>query len=383
MTPTLEALDRLVGFDTVSARSNTDIVEFIQDFLTARGARCTPMPSTQEGKLGLYAEIGPQSKGGILLSAHTDVVPVEGQHWTRKPFALTREADRVYGRGTTDMKGYVACMLRAADLASQRQLQEPLKLVFSYDEEIGCVGIQEMIGSLPQLMGAPRVCFVGEPTEMQVAIGHKGKAALEAVCTGQVGHSALAPQFVNALHIAADLIAGIKDTQKWFAQQGAQDDAYDVPYSTLHVGKMMGGAALNIVPDRATLTFEYRHLAADAPEMIMARLHAMSEKVLLPYRAAFDGANLEITQINTYPGLAASATSDATRLAQRLLDINTTTKVPFGTEAGFFDGLGIPTIVCGPGSMAGQGHKADEYIDLTQLAACDRMLLGVIEELSI
>lgn len=383
MTLTLETLERLVGFNTVSAHPNAETIAFIQDFLIARGARCMPLPSKESGKLGLYAEIGPQSAGGIMLSGHTDVVPVEGQHWTRTPFSLTREADRLYGRGTTDMKGYVACMLRAADLASQTQMREPLKLVFSYDEEIGCVGIQEMLGSLPQMMGTPRACFVGEPTEMQVAIGHKGKAALEAVCTGQAGHSALAPQFVNALNIAADLIAGIKDIQRWFADHGAQDAAYDIPYSTLHVGKMTGGTALNIVPDHATLTFEYRHLAADAPDVIMAKLHAMSQEVLMPYRAAFADANLEITQVNAYPGLAASATSDATKLAQRLLEVSTTTKVAFGTEAGIFDGLGIPAIVCGPGSMARQGHKADEYVDLSQLVACDRMLAGVVEELSI
>ena len=381
MSLTVEILERLVGFDTVSFNSNADIIAFIQDFLTTRGARCVPLPSPQAGKLGLYAEIGPRGPHGVLLSAHTDVVPVEGQPWTRKPFALTREGARVFGRGTTDMKGYVACMLHAADLATKADLKEPLKLIFSYDEEIGCVGIQEMIGRVPDLIGTPRACFVGEPTLMQVAIGHKGKAALEAVCTGQAGHSSLAPQFVNALHLAADMIAGLRDIQDYFAQYGARDDAFDVPFSTVHVGKMSGGTALNIVPDRANLTFEYRHLAADAPDDIVAQIIAKASEITNRYRATDQGAEIEINRYNAYPGLDAPIDSPAAQLAQCLVHSNQTTKVAFGTEAGFFDALGISTIVCGPGSMADQGHKADEYIELGQLAACDQMLVGVVKEL--
>ncbi len=383
MSLTLETLDRLIGFDTVSANSNAGIISYIQDFLTTRGARCVRLPAQQDGKLGLYAEIGPQRADGILLSAHTDVVPVEGQNWTRAPFKLAREGDRVFGRGTTDMKGYVACMLRAADMAASTDLAEPLKLVFSYDEEIGCVGIQEMIDRLPGMIGTPRACFVGEPTEMQVAIGHKGKAALEAVCTGQAGHSSLAPQFVNALHLASDMIDGLRDLQDWYAQNGARDEAYDVPFSTVHVGRMSGGTALNIVPDHARLTFEYRHLAADTPDKIMAQITELAGKITTRYRNKFAGSKIEVTRTNAYPGLDTSTSSQATQLAQRLLGVNRTTKVAFGTEAGFFDGLGIPTTVCGPGSMADQGHRADEYVEISQLEACDRMLDGVIKELSL
>ncbi|WP_425045711.1 acetylornithine deacetylase [Primorskyibacter sp. S87] len=382
MSLTLETLERLVGFETVSAKPNAEIIAYIEDFLLARGARCVPLPSPQVGKLGLYAEIGPEGPHGVLLSAHTDVVPVEGQPWTRAPFALSREGTRLFGRGTTDMKGYVASMLHAADQAAKSDLNEPLKLIFSYDEEIGCVGIQEMIGRVPDLIGSPRACFVGEPTGMQVAIGHKGKAALEAVCTGQAGHSSLAPRFVNALHLAADMIAGLRDVQDWFARNGARDEAYDVPFSTIHVGKMEGGTALNIVPERASLTFEFRHLASDAPEMIMARITEVAGRVGAHYRDRFDGADVSITQLNAYPGLDAPAASEASQLAARLLGTNDTTKVAFGTEAGFFDALGVPTIVCGPGSMAGQGHKADEFIELAQLEACERMLDGVVKELS-
>lgn len=382
MSLTLETLESLVAFDTVSDQPNIGIIAYIQDFLTTRGARCVELPSRQEGKLGLYAEIGPIGPHGILLSAHTDVVPVAGQNWTRPPFTLSREGDRVFGRGTTDMKGYVACMLAAADRASRADLREPLKLLFSYDEEIGCVGIQEMIGKVPELVGTPHACIVGEPTEMQIAIGHKGKVALEAICTGQAGHSSLAPHYVNAVHLAADMISGLRDLQEWFAQNGARDDAYDVAFSTIHVGKISGGTALNIVPDHATLLLEYRHLAGDPQEIIMARIKELAERLTAQYQRKFAGAGISINQLNAYPGLDTTPSSPAVRLAKRLLKTDKTTKVAFGTEAGFFDSLGIPSIVCGPGSMSGQGHKADEYIELSQLAACEAMLASLIEELS-
>ncbi|MEX0303703.1 MAG: M20/M25/M40 family metallo-hydrolase, partial [Leisingera sp.] len=201
MTATLDILERLTGFDTVSRNSNLELAAYAEAFLAERGFTVTRLPSPDGSKTGLYAEKGPAGQG-ILLSAHTDVVPVDGQAWTRDPFRLTREGSRVYGRGTTDMKGYAASALALAGRAAQADLKEPLKIALSYDEEVGCVGIQEMLERLAPLIGRPRACFVGEPTGMEVAIGHKGKAALRAVCHGQSGHSALAPYFTNALHLA-------------------------------------------------------------------------------------------------------------------------------------------------------------------------------------
>ena len=381
MSLTLETLEHLVGFDTVSAKPNENIIAYIEAFLKARGGRCVQIRGNTDGKVGLYAEIGPEVGGGILLSGHTDVVPTTGQNWTCNPFALTRQEGRFFGRGTTDMKGYLACMLQAADEASKAPLKEPLKLIFSYDEEIGCVGIQEMMDRIPALIGGPRACFVGEPTEMQIAIGHKGKAALEAVCTGQAGHSSLAPHFVNALHLASDMVVGLRDLQGWFAQNGARDDAFDVPFSTIHIGKMSGGTALNIVPDHAKLTLEYRHLAADAPEDILRRINGVAREIEARYRPLFTDASIRITKTNAYPGLDVLQESTAAQLAQRMLKTTKTTKVAFGTEAGFFERIGVPTVVCGPGSMAGQGHKADEFIDISQLMACEQMLGAVVQEL--
>lgn len=381
MADTLDILEKLVGFETITRTSNLEMADYVESYLRARGFRITRIPSHCGDKAGLYAEIGPPGDG-ILLSGHMDVVPVTGQNWTRPPFRLTREDGCVFGRGTTDMKGYVAAMLAVADKAAGANLREPLKLVFSYDEEIGCVGIQEMLDRLAPLMGRPRACFVGEPTEMQVAVGHKGKAALHARCFGQSGHSALAPKFVNALHLAADLVTGLRELQAEFQVKGARDEAYSVPYTTFHAGVLTGGNALNIVPDFAELTFEYRHLATDNAKVILVRLKDLATDISTRYQTVWDGARIEIEQYNAYPGLDVAPDEGVSAFAQKLAQTNSTTKVAFGTEAGFFSELGIPTVVCGPGSMEGQGHKPDEYITLAQLAACDAMLLRILADLS-
>ncbi|WGW05945.1 acetylornithine deacetylase [Tropicibacter oceani] len=378
MSDLLAILDRLIGFDTVSARPNRDLMAYVSDFLTTRGARVTAIAGKDPGKSGLVATIGPETAGGIALSAHTDVVPVEGQDWTPPAFALTREGGRLYGRGTTDMKGFVACMLGAADLAAQAPLRAPLTLVLSYDEEIGCVGIQEMRPALPALLGAPRLCIVGEPTEMAVATGHKGKIALRAVCSGEAGHSALAPNFVNALDLAADLVVAIRQLQVSLRQDGARDAAYAIPYSTAHVGLLSGGRALNIVPEHAELTFELRHLAADAPQQLLARIKAAADGITTHYGPA---AAIRFETLTAYPGLDLAPDDAAVGLASRFAATGRLTKVAFGTEAGVFQEMGVPTIVCGPGSMSGQGHKPDEYIEISQLAACQAMLGRVVEDL--
>lgn len=380
MSQTHEILARLIGFNSVSANSNLDIIDYVQAFLDSRGFAVHRLPDETGQKAGLYATIGPAG-AGVLLSAHTDVVPVEGQDWTKDPFTLTQDGDRLYGRGTTDMKGYVASVMALADRASQTRLKEPLKLAFSYDEEIGCVGIQHMIGDLERTIGLPRACFVGEPTEMQVAVGHKGKAALKAVCHGQSGHSALAPHFVNALHLAGDFMGALRALQDDLAKNGARDDAYDIPYSTIHIGKLSGGMALNIVPDHAEMVFEYRHLAADRSEDLLTRIKQAASKVEAHHQANFPEAKIEVDQYNAYPGLDVEEDASIAVYAKRLSETNHSTKVAFGTEAGFFDALGIPTVVCGPGSMKGQGHKPDEYITLDQLSSCDAMMDRLLDDL--
>ena len=376
MTQTLEILDHLIAFPTVSSSSNLALIDYVQDYLRARGFTVHRIADPTGDKAGLFARIGPEG-AGVMLSGHSDVVPPDGQDWTRDPFKLTREGDRMFGRGTTDMKGYVASMLALADRAATADLREPLKLALSYDEEVGCVGIAHMIGELERTIGLPRLCFVGEPTNMQVAIGHKGKAAFKARFHGIAGHSALAPNYLNALHMAADFVQGLRDMQSDLATNGARDAAYGVPYSTVHVGKLQGGTALNIVPDTADAVFEFRHIAEDDPATLRARIDTIAAEI----EAKFSGGRIEIAQTNAYPGLGTSATAEVTQIAQDCAGTQVT-KVAFGTEAGFFDALGIQTVVCGPGDMASQGHKPDESIGVDELAACDAFMDRVLARIS-
>ena len=381
MTGTIPLLHRLVAFRTVSANSNLDLIAFIQNYLAERGFRISRVASPCEEKAGLFASLGPEGRG-ILLSAHSDVVPVTGQSWSRDPFRLADFGDRLVGRGTTDMKGFLASMLALADRAAGQELREPLKFAVSYDEEIGCIGMANMIDALPAFLGHPRACIVGEPTSMQVAIGHKGKVALRATCFGQSGHSALAPNFVNAIYMATDFIGELRDLQAWLVRDGARDSAYDIPFSTVHVGKLSSGIATNIVPEIAQIDLEFRHLPADTPERTMAGIRASAARVAAGYRDRQPRADIKVTYVNSYPGLDVPAGSDIARLARSLAGTDTVTKVAFGTEAGFFYRLGIPTVICGPGSMGDQGHKPDEYITKTQLCACDAMMDRILDALT-
>ncbi len=376
MSVSLEVLERLVAFETVSARSNLDMIAYTEDFLRNRGFRVQRIVDPDEPKAGLFAEIGPSVEGGLLLSAHSDVVPVEGQDWSVSPFKLTRKEGRLYGRGTTDMKGFLAEMLALADAVHGRELKTPLKLLVSYDEEIGCVGISRMKKQLPSLLERPRLAIVGEPTEMKVAIGHKGKRAYRADIKGEAGHSALAPQFVNALHVAVDFVAKLRQMQQKAQQTGIRNDAYDVPYTTFHVGQLSGGTALNLVPDKATLVFEFRHLAEDDPDEIEAELRQAADAVLAKFPTA---AQISLRALAGYPGLSVSSSEPEVSLVKSSGG-GETTHVAFGTEAGVLSDLGIATVVCGPGSMAEQGHKPDEYVSEEQLVACSLMLGKVANE---
>lgn len=380
---TLDILARLIAFPTVSADSNLAIIDYIQDYLQTRGFDVHRVPDQTGRKAGLFARIGPSDRPGIMLSGHTDVVPTAGQSWTTDPFKMTVTNGKAFGRGTTDMKGYLACVMALADRIATADLREPLKISFSYDEEIGCVGIKSMIPKLRETIGLPHLCFVGEPTSMNVAVGHKGKVALQATCHGMDGHSAMAPNFLNALHLATDFVSDLRDLQSDYALNGAQDPAYGVPYSTLHVGKLSGGMALNMVPDKAVIDFEFRHLGADNADDILARIMTVAHKVSAAHKVQFPAAKIDVIQRNAYPGLETDTAHDIVKYAQKQAQAIGTTKVAFGTEAGYFsDHLGVPTIVCGPGSMDGQGHKPDEYIKLAQLAACDAMFNRLIDDIT-
>ena len=374
ITRTLEILDRLIAFPTVSRDSNLDLIDWVQNLLQTAEFDVTRIWSPDFTKAGLFARIGPGVDGGVCLSAHTDVVPVDGQVWTRPPFQLTDEGARVYGRGTTDMKGFLASALALAERAGETPLSAPLSLSISYDEEIGCVGIRHMMPDLKQLIGNPRLVIVGEPSSMQVATGHKGKAALKVTCHGQAGHSALAPQFVSAIHIAADFVQQTRRLQNQLAA-GPCDDAYSLPYSTVHIGKITGGRALNIVPDTAQLDMEFRHLAQIPVQDIQSQIEAVAHQVSRAYPLV---PPITVEAINTYPGLHIDASDKCVAWADSLAGHFGITKVPFGTEAGFFTGLGLKTVVIGPGDMATDGHKPDEGLNKTELRACDAMMDNIL-----
>ena len=383
---TLSFLRDLIAFPTVSRNPNRALIEYCADYLRSIGAVVEIIAADSGDKANLYATIGPDMVPGVMLSGHTDVVPVDGQLWTKPPFEAVVESGRVYGRGTADMKGFVAAALSCAGIAAQRHLQTPLQtplhLALSYDEEIGCVGVRSLIDMLAAAPVKPAMCIVGEPTAMAIATGHKGKTAIEAACVGSAAHSALAPQAVNAIHLACDLIAQIRHLQDDMITDGAQDSAYDIPYTTLHAGLITSGVALNIVPDHAVVTFEIRNLAADDPEAILHRLRRAIAPVIAVARKRAAEADIVFKVINSYPGLETSLDEAVVAMVAELTGRDERIKVAFGTEGGLFSQrLGIPAVVCGPGSME-QGHKADEFVTLAQLDSCDAMLASLVDRLA-
>ncbi|WP_299848475.1 acetylornithine deacetylase [uncultured Roseovarius sp.] len=378
---TADILARLIAFDTVSRNPNIDLMTYVTGLLSEVGVEATLIPNAQGTKANLLATIGPKDGGGVMLSGHTDVVPVEGQDWTRPAFELTTDQGRYYGRGTTDMKGFVACALAVGMKAAKRELKSPLHLAFSYDEEIGCQGVRSMIDLLQDAPVRPAMCIVGEPTSLSVATGHKGKVALKAKCTGREGHSALAPMALNALHLGCDLVQVLRDIQAELQETGAQDGDYDVPYTTVHAARMAGGVALNIVPNLCEVDFEIRNVAQDDPQAILADIRARADKIVATARNHAPEAAIEFEVNFSYPGLDTSRTAEVVHFVQSLTGVNSTNKVAFGTEGGLFSqDLDIPTVVCGPGSMM-QGHKPDEYVEISQIERCDAMLDTLLERL--
>jgi acetylornithine deacetylase len=378
----LDLLDRLVAFPTVSSAPNRDLVGFVVDFLAARGIEATLVPNAEGTKANLFATIGPKDRGGVMLSGHTDVVPVEGQAWSGDPFRLRDLGGRLTGRGTTDMKGFLACALAAADRAAGMDLATPLHLAFSYDEEIGCVGVRSLLDAMAAAPFHPEMAIIGEPTSMRIATGHKGKTALRALCCGREAHSALAPTALNAIHLACAYVEKIRARQEVFARSGARDPAYDVPYTTLHVGRIGGGTALNIVPNACAIEFEFRNLAEDDPAALLACLEADAEAVAAPWRESFPEAAVRVEVTNAYPGLSTREDEPVVAFAQALTGRNDRVKLAFGTEGGLFrERLAVPCVVCGPGSMD-QGHKPDEWVSREQIAECDRFMDALLARLA-
>lgn len=367
-------LERLIGFATVSRESNLELIAFVQRYLAGFGVESELFHNAERTKASLFATIGPREQGGIVLSGHTDVVPVEGQAWTVDPFRLTEKNGRLYGRGTADMKGFLACVLAAVPMFVERKLDLPVHIAFSYDEEVGCVGGRPMLAELEKRAHKPRLCMIGEPTEMKPVLGHKGKLAMRCRVKGSACHSAYAPYGVNAIQYAARLINRLESIGEELARPEHRDERFDPPFSTVQTGVIAGGRALNIVAAECEFDFEVRSVPGLEAQSIAGRIESYAQAELLPkMRKVQADTDIGFELLNAYPGLATPPDSEAAQLLAVIGELGDFGTVAFGTEGGLFTRAGIPAVVCGPGSME-QGHKPDEFVSAAQLDRCDAML---------
>jgi len=376
----LDLLETLVAFNTTSRLSNLALIDFVYERLRSAGLNPYVDYNRDRSKANLYAIVGPESGGGVALSGHSDVVAVEGQDWTRDPWSLTREDGRLYGRGTTDMKGFIAVALAAVPAMLTADLREPIHLCISHDEEIGCVGVRSLLEYLAEQPTRPRSCIVGEPTGMEVVTAHKGKLGVRCHVKGRACHSALAPQGVNAVHAAARVIGFLMDMARDKQRNGPFDEAFDVPHSTIHTGVIHGGTMLNIVPAECDFEFEFRNLPEEEPaELLEAVQRFAAEHVAPEMQAGEHGVEFDWKELSQFPGLSSDENDAVVRLVRRLTRDDRIRKVGFGTEAGGFSRTGIQSVVCGPGWIS-QAHTPDEYIEMDQLAECERFIGDLIQQ---
>ncbi|WP_454842242.1 acetylornithine deacetylase [Pseudomonas hormoni] len=382
MSASRDLLETLVTFDTTSRESNLLLIEFVRDYLASFDVPCELIYNEQRSKANLFATIGPAGTPGIVLSGHTDVVPVDGQPWTVAPFELTEHDGKLFGRGTADMKGYIACVLALVPSLVNAPLRRPVHIALSYDEEIGCLGVRSLLAALEQRPVKPMLCIIGEPTELKPVLGHKGKLAMRCDIQGHACHSAYAPLGVNAIEYAAELIGELGRIGNRLKAPEHRDARFDPPFSTVQTGVIGGGKALNIVPADCRFDFEIRALPSHDPSDVARELKTYAEQQVLPrMRAVSEQSEIRFSELSAYPGLVTDAHSEAAELIAAFCGSRAFGTVAFGTEGGLFDAAGIPTVVCGPGSMD-QGHKPDEFVSLEQLDGCDAMLQRMLLSIS-
>lgn len=365
----VELLSRLVAFDTTSHKTNIPLILFVEDYLAGHGIGSELVPTPDGQKCSLFATIGPADIGGIGLSGHTDVVPADPSAWDTDPYTLVEKDGRLYGRGTTDMKGYLACVLAMVPEFKRRELKTPIHIIFSYDEETGCTGVRPMIAEMGKRLPVPKAVLVGEPTGMAVVDAHKGPVRWQIDVIGRAAHSSMAPLGVNAITQAARLVTELAAIE---AELKAlpQDKRFEVPYPTLQVTEITGGIAANIVPALCRVGFEVRATPGLDIDGIEHRLRAFATENCLPaMRARAPEADIVIQQTNRVPPFAADPVSNAVALALRLAGQNETRAVSYATEAGLFQAAGAPAVVCGPGDIA-QAHTSNEWIARSELDAC-------------
>jgi acetylornithine deacetylase len=367
----------------VSSDSNRELLAYVEAYLARHGVGSEIIWNEDGSKGNLWATIGPADRSGVILSGHSDVVPVDGQAWTSDPFTVRQADHRLYGRGACDMKGFVGIALAFVPELCRRDLKVPVHIAISYDEELGCTGVFSMVDRIGRLPVKPALCIVGEPTNMQLVLGHKSGTCHLVTVNGTAAHSSLAPRAVNAIAYAAELIAFIHALDRELAERGEHDPLFEVPHSTLSVTTISGGTAFNIIPERCVFGLDMRALASLDVPAVIGRIEAFARDALLPrMRAVAPEASITIDEMVAYAGLDLAVDHPAVPFMKHLLGRNDHAKVAYGTEAGAFSARGgIASVVCGPGSIE-QAHKADEFLAVSEIEKCHVFLGRLVDRLS-
>ncbi len=365
----IRLLGDLVAFDTTSRNSNLSLIGYVSDHLDALGTKVRLIPSDDGAKANLFATLGPEADGGIVLSGHTDVVPVDGQDWSTPPFELTEKEGRLYGRGSADMKGFIACALALAPRFLEIARDKPVHFAFSYDEEVGCLGVGRMIDAIVAELPRPAAVIVGEPTSMRIANAHKGICALTTTIRGREAHSSRPDDGVNAIAVASRFVDNLYRLCDRLAET-QRDERFDPPYTTFNVGRISGGDAINIIARECLVNWEFRPIPGADAAAIAAEVDRFVDEDLLPrMRAVDDRTTVETVRDMLVPPLDAPDGSPAEALARRATGLNNAGTLAFVTEASLFAEAGLPAVICGPGDIA-QAHQPDEFVDIAQLGAC-------------
>ena len=377
----LAHFEALIAFDTTSRDSNLRLIEYVEAFLGRYGVSGRRVMNAEGTKANLYATIGPSVPGGVVLSGHTDVVPVDGQAWSSDPFVLTRRGERLYGRGTCDMKGFLALALAAVPDLARGGTARPLHLAFSYDEEVGCIGAPSMIRELVTELPAPIAVIVGEPTNMEVVSGHKGISTWRVTVTGYEAHSSLTHLGISANMVAVDLMAHLRDLAAALERHDGLDPLYHPPHATLTIGLMQGGTAVNILARECSFTFDLRTPPGQDPDTIIAPFLTACANSDAALKARFSETGVAVTRRSATPSFAPEPNGAAEQIARRLAGDNGPARVvAYAAEAGQFQGAGYSTIICGPGSIE-QAHQPDEYMEITQFERGAAFITRLIEAL--
>jgi acetylornithine deacetylase len=382
----LELIRTLVGFDTTSRDSNLGLIHWVRDYLAAHGIVSQLTFDDDRRKANLFATLpaqdGNATTGGLVLSGHTDVVPVDDQPWDTPPFEATIAGDRIHGRGVTDMKSFSAIALAQVPDLLRRGLGRPLHFALSYDEEVGCIGVRRLITDIAARGVRPAGCIIGEPSGMRVVIAHKGKKSYRCRVRGHEAHSALTPHGVNAVQVASEIVSFLTQMGRRFRELGPFDAAYEVPFTTVHTGVMRGGTALNIVPRDCRFDFEFRHLPSEDPDAMLTEVKRFAA-ALLPEMHAVDASTyIEFDPLSATPGFESHGHNPIAEMGKRCSGSTDFGKVSFGSEAALFHNAGMQTIICGPGHIA-QAHQPNEWVTLSQLALCEAFMRRLADQVCV